>query len=278
MKNTRFSVLALVNLLQAIPSLADSCAPINNVKVTFYGWPDNSPPGADNAFDCGRGNGPDGEPIAGGTGTYNDPISFATATDNNNFAKCGIIYVPSLRKYFRNEDDCAECKTDWDSSQEYHVDLWTGSNTQGGGQNQITCEDNLPGGQLTIINNAPDGLPVDTTELYDVTSNTCNSGTTYPVGDASNLCSGGSSGGPSGGSSVSQSQSSQTSTTLATVTTTSSAGDGSSPSTTAPGSLNTPEASCTWPGHCLGDPCQTYNDCDSTNVCGPNGVCVPLSS
>lgn len=28
----------------------------------------------------------------------------------------------------------------------------------------------------------------------------------------------------------------------------------------------------------LGDPCQTYNDCDSTNICGPNGVCVPLSS
>ena len=28
----------------------------------------------------------------------------------------------------------------------------------------------------------------------------------------------------------------------------------------------------------LGAPCQTYNDCDSTNICGPNGVCVPLSS
>ena len=109
MKNTRISVLALVSLLQAIPSLAGSCAPINNVKVTFYGWPDNSPPGPANAFDCGRGKGADGEPIAGGTGTYNDPISFATATDNNNFPKCGIVYVPSLRKYFRNEDDCAEC-------------------------------------------------------------------------------------------------------------------------------------------------------------------------
>ena len=138
------------------------------------------------------------------------------------------------------------------------MDLWTGSNTQGGGQNQITCEDNLPGGQLTIINDAPDGLPVDTTELYDVTSNKCNSGTTYPVGDASSLCSGGSSPAPSGGNSVSQSQSSQTPTTLATVTTTSSAGNGRKideklgPSTSAPDSSNPPEASCTWPGHCLG--------------------------
>ena len=46
-----------------------------------------------------------------GTGTYTDPISFATATDNNYFPQCGIVYVPSLHKYFRNEDDCAECST-----------------------------------------------------------------------------------------------------------------------------------------------------------------------
>ena len=141
-------------------------------------------------------------------------------------------------------------ESDWDGSQEYHIDLWTGSNTQGGGQNQIDCEDNLPGGQLTIINGAPDGLPVDTTKLYDVSSNTCNSGTTYPVGDASSLCSGGSSGAPSGGSSVSQPQPTQSaptnnpSTTLATVTTPA--------STSAPVSSSTPAASCTWVGHCLG--------------------------
>ena len=44
-----------------------------------------------------------------GSGTYNDPISFATATDNKKLAQCAIVYVPLLRKYFRNEDDCAEC-------------------------------------------------------------------------------------------------------------------------------------------------------------------------
>ena len=46
-----------------------------------------------------------------GTGTYDDPISFATATDNNNLPRCAIVYVPLLQKYFRNEDDCAECGT-----------------------------------------------------------------------------------------------------------------------------------------------------------------------
>lgn len=45
-----------------------------------------------------------------GTGTYDDPISFATATDNTKLPQCGIVYVPELRKYFRNEDDCAECR------------------------------------------------------------------------------------------------------------------------------------------------------------------------
>ena len=47
-------------------ALAASCAPINNVELTFYGWHDNDPPSPDNAFNCGRGNGPDGNPIAGG--------------------------------------------------------------------------------------------------------------------------------------------------------------------------------------------------------------------
>ena len=51
--------------------------------------------------------------------------------------------------------------SDWDSKKEYHIDLWTGSNTAGGGQNQIDCEDRLPGGAQSIILDPPSGLPVD---------------------------------------------------------------------------------------------------------------------
>lgn len=29
-----------------------------------------------------------------GSGTYDDPISFATATDNQNLSRCAIVYVP----------------------------------------------------------------------------------------------------------------------------------------------------------------------------------------
>lgn len=236
MKGFAFFSVASVGFMGALPSTAAQCSTIEDVKLTFYGWPDNDPPGADNAFDCGRGTGSDGEPIAGGTGMYADPISFATATDNNNLPQCGIVYVPLLRKYFRNEDDCARCKMDWDSQGLYHIDLWTGSNQQSGGDDQTNCEYSLPGGSQTIIKNPPGNLAVDTTPLYDVSSQACYT-TTYSVGDTSSLCSGGGSSGSGGGS----------------------------------------QPSCTWAGHCLGDPCQTYNDCDGTNICGANGVCVPSS-
>ena len=63
MQNPMFLFLAL---LTALPSALASCLPITDVTLTFYGWPDNSPPGSDNAFDCGRGLNADGEPKAGG--------------------------------------------------------------------------------------------------------------------------------------------------------------------------------------------------------------------
>ena len=31
---------------------------------------------------------------------------------------------------------------------------------------------------------------------------------------------------------------------------------------------------CTWLGHCLGDPCSTYNDCDQTWICVNNKCAV----
>lgn len=56
---------------------------------------------------------------------------------------------------------------DWDSKQEYHIDLWTGSNTANGGNDQIDCEDNSPGGSQTIILDPPNSLPVDSMNTVD---------------------------------------------------------------------------------------------------------------
>lgn len=125
-----FVTLALICALTALPSTLASCGLVNEVALTFYGSPDDSPPQSDVAVDCGRGKNANGEPMAGGmdiclhyclrhivtvewtgTGTFDNPMSFGTATDNQNLPRCAIIYVPLLRKYFRNEDDCVDCCT-----------------------------------------------------------------------------------------------------------------------------------------------------------------------
>ncbi|MDI1486200.1 MAG: hypothetical protein OHK93_005426 [Ramalina farinacea] len=156
---TSSSLAAAAYLLLFSPSLslAQSCTVTSNTKITFFGWPDNGPPaGPDNAFDCGRGNGPDGQPIAGGTGSYDDPISLATATNNKNLPKCGIVYIPQLRKYFRNEDDCEQCNTDWTNGGQYHVDLWTGSNQQDDGSALTNCENSLNAGSVIVASHGHD--------------------------------------------------------------------------------------------------------------------------
>jgi hypothetical protein len=68
--------------------------------LTFYGYWDNTPPGSAIAY-------PQIHKTAGGTGTYADPITFAT--DKSELAPGTIIYVPRVEKYFIMEDDCEEC-------------------------------------------------------------------------------------------------------------------------------------------------------------------------
>ena len=43
--------LALAGLI----STAAACSTQSDVEITFYGYPDNDPPSADIAYDCGRG-------------------------------------------------------------------------------------------------------------------------------------------------------------------------------------------------------------------------------
>ena len=72
------------------------------VEVTFYGGPDNDPPGStDIAYPNGR------HAIAGGTGSYADPVTLAS--DPRELPPGTLVYYPRLRKYFVMEDDCEEC-------------------------------------------------------------------------------------------------------------------------------------------------------------------------
>lgn len=79
------TITALVSLF-ASGALA-ACSREGSVEITFYGFPDNDPPSAQTAYNCGgRKN------IAGGTGTYSDPLTMASA--RGEFSQCEIVYVP----------------------------------------------------------------------------------------------------------------------------------------------------------------------------------------
>jgi hypothetical protein len=150
---------SLVFVLSSV-GVAMACTKVTKVTHTFYGYPDNDPPGPSTAYDCGRGY------KAGGTGTYTDPLTFASAPGE--FNQCEIIYDPYTRKYLRFEDFCAQCDSDWKASPKIaHIDLWTGSSTVNGGQDQINCENNLTPGSQTIVRQPAKNLPVDS-ECYAI--------------------------------------------------------------------------------------------------------------
>ncbi|KAL1965122.1 hypothetical protein VTN77DRAFT_6035 [Rasamsonia byssochlamydoides] len=181
-KTTLAAILAVIAAATASPltdSSSAACKVQKNVQQTFYGYPDNSPPGASIAYtQCGRSE-------AGGTGTYDDPLTMATASGE--LKVCEIVYAPYLKKYLRYEDECAQCETDWQSG-EWHVDTWTGSSTQNGGQKQINCEDDLtPDAGQAIIRNPSKDLPVDTTALFS--NGKCQTSHTYPSYSTSTYCS-----------------------------------------------------------------------------------------
>lgn len=183
----------VITSLFALTSTAlAACSRQGSVELTFYGFPDNDPPSAQTAYDCGGRN-----YVAGGTGTFDNPLSMASA--QGEFSQCEIVYVPYLKKYVRckllstswldlfvlqrdaenivvDEDFCAQCTSDFKNGKR-HIDIWTGSPTVSGGQEQIDCEDSLtPSGDIVIVRKPANNYAVGTTPLY------------HKVCSSSNLC------------------------------------------------------------------------------------------
>ena len=133
---------------------SSTCTVIPKVSYTFYGYPDNDPPGADIMHDCGRGT------SAGGVGTFDNPLTMATAPGELN--TCEVVYSPYLRKYLINEDYCEQCTTDW-VSHIWHGDIWLGGNSTTQGTEQLDCEMKLtPGeGSQVVVRDPSRDLPVD---------------------------------------------------------------------------------------------------------------------
>lgn len=169
-------------------------------QCTFYGFPDNCPPSAATAYEIVHS-------LAGGTGTWADPITYAGFAA---FTPPGtMIYVPQLRKYFVMEDDCQvglsaphldsersfgeallpcisnsvrvpqallclqECGRDYTLKGSYHFDLWLGPSSLCDSSALIACEVALTLTNTTVEINAAPGHPVDPTVLFDGASNTC---------------------------------------------------------------------------------------------------------
>jgi hypothetical protein len=133
-------------------------APVE-ATITFYGWPDNSPPGNSIAH-------PVIHQVASGDGTYCNPTTFATERKNNREIPYGMkIYVPFMKQYFVREDDCAPsgppighgsngCFKLW-------FDLWLGGDGRSNPHAVVHCENALtPNAKVRVILNPDSGMPV----------------------------------------------------------------------------------------------------------------------
>jgi Putative Ig domain len=136
--------------------------------MTLYGYADNSPPGTDIAHPCIHSQ-------AGGTGTYADPITFAT--DVAELGWCTIIYVPYMERYFIHEDECSQCDQTWNSAHLYRFDMWAGGDAsslvQPGRKALLGCESTWTRGNSptdpsnpTIEIDPPSNLPVVTASIF----------------------------------------------------------------------------------------------------------------
>lgn len=135
-----------------------SAGAASRFEVTFYGWPDNDPPG--NAIS---------DPVihqgAGGRGTSDDPITVAVR--QGRFQPGTRMYLPALRKYLIVEDTCASCESD-------QIDIWMESDGRFDEQ-VIACEEAwTPDGPLEVEIDPPQGRPVSTTPFFDKNSGRCN--------------------------------------------------------------------------------------------------------
>jgi hypothetical protein len=135
-----------------------------SVQMALYGWPDNSPPGDGIS---------DGQihQTAGGTGTYDDPITFAA--DGDVEPPGTVIYIPAYLKYAIMEDACLECTNAWNSGMQYEFKLWLNSNGRSSPAAVLQCERFWARSMTTVEVGPPPGRMVDTTPLFDTQTNAC---------------------------------------------------------------------------------------------------------
>lgn len=184
-------IMTIAALLAGAPSAsagsasaASAAAGTQQTFLTFYGWWDNTPPGGAISY-------PTLHSTAGGTGTYADPITFAS--DKAEIAPGTRIWVPRVRKYFVMEDGCDECSADWSGKgpnggpKLAHFDLWLGGKG-GNPMKAIECENaltnytasNTPSMEPVVID-PPSGEPYDSAPIFNTSTGGCYGGATPTI-------------------------------------------------------------------------------------------------
>jgi hypothetical protein len=124
--------------------------------LTGYGWPDNTPAGANISHGVIRTK-------AGGVGTFSDPITIAVGhsiingKDILDFPKGTKFYIPTLRKYFIVEDTCGDgntpqngpCHTGYNGLP--WLDAWVGGENAPA-SSVYACEEKITGVHAVIQN------------------------------------------------------------------------------------------------------------------------------
>lgn len=139
-----------------------------SLYVTFYGWPDNDPPGNAIAYPKTEGN----KTIhnkAGGIGTYDNPITMAT--DPSELSVGTRVYLPYLKKYAVMEDWCESCVNDW-KQKKYHIDIWLESSNNYK-KGVIACEETFTREKTAVEIHPAKNRIVDKRPLFDKKTGRC---------------------------------------------------------------------------------------------------------
>jgi len=133
-----------------------------DVYITYYGWPDNDPPGNKIAYPKNN-NSKAKHDSAGGKGTYEDPVTFAS--DKDLFDVGTILYIPYIKKYVVMEDQCATCEENWEEGKK-HIDIWMDSNDDN--ENKLyDCQEHWTRTKIKVETDPLKDREVTTVPLFD---------------------------------------------------------------------------------------------------------------
>jgi hypothetical protein len=121
------------------------------VWLTGYSWLDNNPPGSSKVSH------PILHGMAGGEGTYEDPITAAVAGGGGGIWTPGArFYVSSLARYVIVEDTGASGTSSGDDG---HLDVWI-DGRDGSREATDACMASFTAHRVPVYYNPPPGLPV----------------------------------------------------------------------------------------------------------------------